>query len=301
VNAAIVLGVDVNTKDASNGWTGLLCAIGSKHENVVDILLAHPPIEINGKDNGGYFPLWYAAERGLTSVVAKLGRMPSLRGVNDQGGQYGWTPLSVATCNGYLSIVRELLKFPGININAADRNGCTPLHRAAEWGYLDIMAALTAVPGVNVAIQNKDGNTPLHIAAEKGKAEVMALLIRTPGADLAIKNNAGKTAEQLARAGNHTSVSALFPGTMEQLQAENLSLRESMRNMRMGQRGARINVPECPVCFDEMAPPKQIFHCVNGHFVCGSCRPNIHECPTCRKNMAGRAHGTEEMLSASLL
>ena len=100
VNAAIVLGVDVNTKDASNGWTGLLCGIGSKHENVVDILLAHPPIEINGKDNGGYFPLWYAAERGLTSVVAKLGRMPSLRGVNDQGGQYGWTPLSVATCNG---------------------------------------------------------------------------------------------------------------------------------------------------------------------------------------------------------
>merc|ERR550532_3073717 len=244
-----------------------MCAIGRKNENVVDILLAHPPIEINGKDYGGYFPLWYAAERGLTSVVAKLGRMPALRGVNDQGG-YGWTPLSVATCNGYLSIVRELLKIPGINVNAADSNGCTSLHRAAE----------------------------------KGKAEVAGLLIRSPGADLTIKNNAGKTAEQLARDGNHTSVSALFPGTTEQLQAENLSLRQSMRNMQMGrQGGARISVPECPVCFDEMAPPKQIFHCVNGHFVCGSCRPNIHECPKCRNQMAGRAHDTEEMLSASLL
>ena len=103
VKAAIELGVDVNTKDAAFGrrnWrTGLMCAIGRKNENVVDILLAHPPIEINGKDYGGYFPLWYAAERGLTSVVAKLGRMPALRGVNDQGG-YGWTPLSVAACNG---------------------------------------------------------------------------------------------------------------------------------------------------------------------------------------------------------
>ena len=29
------------------------------------------------------------------------------------------------------------------------------------------------------------------------------------------------------------------------------------------------------VCFEEMAPPKLIFHCVNGHFVCGGCKPQI--------------------------
>jgi len=165
-----------------------------------------------------------------------------------------------------------------------------------------VMGLLTAVRRANVAIKNKAGNTPLHIAAEKGNSDVMALLMTAPGANLAVKNYSGKTAEQLARSGHHKTVLALIPGTKEQLKAENLSLRKSMRNMQMAQGGgARINVPECPVCFDEMAPPKQIFHCVNGHFVCGSCRPNIHECPTCRKNMAGRAHGTEEMLRASLL
>ena len=78
------------------------------------------------------------------------------------------------------------------------------------------------------------------------------------------------------------------------------------------------------VCFDTMVPPIHIFQCVNGHFVCGSCRPNIQAsflnkvydkfisslkhcfskamllqtCPTCRNNI-GRAHGTEEMLRAS--
>ena len=68
-------------------------------------------------------------------------------------------------------------------------------------------------------------------------------------------------------------------------------LKESMRNLQMGQRGTRIQAPECPVnqnlkdlpifhfwvqvCFEEMAPPRQIFHCVNGHFVCGGCKPNI--------------------------
>ena len=95
VNAAIVLGVDVNTIDAL-GQTGLIWAIFKKHENVVDILLAHPDIDINGKDNSGWFPLQLAARNGLTSVVAKLGRMPALRGVNDQGSG-GWTPLSLAT------------------------------------------------------------------------------------------------------------------------------------------------------------------------------------------------------------
>ena len=99
VNAAIVLGVDVNTKDASSGRTGLFLAIQKKHEKVVDILLAQPAIDINGRDNDGWFPLSVAAGNGSTSVVAKLGRMPALRGVNDQGYR-GWTPLSWATDNG---------------------------------------------------------------------------------------------------------------------------------------------------------------------------------------------------------
>ena len=100
VNAAIVLGVDVNTKDASDGQTGLIWAIDNKHENVVDILLAQPAIDINGKKNSGWFPLSFAAWHGLTSVVAKLGRIPALRGVNDQGGLFERTPLNLATTQG---------------------------------------------------------------------------------------------------------------------------------------------------------------------------------------------------------
>jgi len=96
------------------------------------------------------------------------------------------------------------------------------------------------------------------------------------------------------------------------VKCEMSALKESLRNTQMGQGVPRINVPECPViqtvspdfwfqvCFEMMAPPKQIFHCVNGHFVCGSCRPNIQVCPKCRNNMAGRAHDTEEMLRTSL-
>ena len=46
------------------------------------------------------------------------------------------------------------------------------------------------------------------------------------------------TFKNALRDGNHKSVLALIPGTMEQIQAEVLALKESMRNMQMGQGGA---------------------------------------------------------------
>ena len=38
--------------------------------------------------------------------------------------------------------------------------------------------------------------------------------------------------------------------------------------------------PECPVCYEPMAPPVHIYQCARGHLVCGNCRPQIEECPS---------------------
>merc|ERR1711963_476731 len=38
----------------------------------------------------------------------------------------------------------------------------------------------------------------------------------------------------------------------------------------------------CPICFEEMATPKQILCCFNGHAVCSDCLPLIKVCPVCR-------------------
>ena len=48
----------------------------------------------------------------------------------------------------------------------------------------------------------------------------------------------------MLRDGGHISVLALIPGTMEQLDAEILALREAVRIMQLG---PRVYVPECPV------------------------------------------------------
>jgi len=46
---------------------------------------------------------------------------------------------------------------------------------------------------------------------------------------------------------------------------------------------------ECPVCLEEMKPPKKIFQCSNGHVICELCKgnPEVRSCPTCRVKFRG--------------
>merc|ERR1712215_137192 len=59
------------------------------------------------------------------------------------------------------------------------------------------------------------------------------------------------------------------------------------------------SVPLCPVCWEEMKPPKRIFQCTNGHLVCEGCRnqPQLVKCPTCREPIMGRATAMEHFLA----
>ena len=40
--------------------------------------------------------------------------------------------------------------------------------------------------------------------------------------------------------------------------------------------GNRQEVPECPICFEEMAPPVRIFQCRDGHLVCHFALRELH-------------------------
>ena len=86
-------------------------AIRGKHEAVVDILLSQPNIDINAT-SGRTFALALVASLGLTSIVAKLGQMDTLQGVNERAcnesdplkGLFGFgllaTPISLANKRG---------------------------------------------------------------------------------------------------------------------------------------------------------------------------------------------------------
>ena len=46
---------------------------------------------------------------------------------------------------------------------------------------------------------------------------------------------------------------------------------------------------DCPVCLEEMRPPKKIFQCSNGHSFCEQCKKNpaLKSCPVCRVAFTG--------------
>jgi len=106
---------------------------------------------------------------------------------------------------------------------------------------------------------------------------------------------------------NEKSISALHGLNQEQMALVVVKhAEEEERNaaeMRTPHTNNRPEVPECPVCFNEMVPPTRIFQCRDGHLVCETCKLGLAPCicPECRQEVIGRATGVEKLLRSLVL
>ena len=95
-------GFDVNELDVY-GFTSLYYACDCDSRSaVIPLLLAHPDIDANVKNESGQSPFYYA-------------------------------------CYGNPSCVREMLKDSRVKVNEPNNYGFTPLWCAARWGHLDVI------------------------------------------------------------------------------------------------------------------------------------------------------------------
>lgn len=94
--------------------------------------------DVNAKDQAGYTPLSYVAERGQNSLA-------------------------------------ETLIAAGANVNVTDNYGNTPLHYAAMRGHYD-MCKLLVTKGANTGTKNLMGGTPLGLARAGDHLRVVELL-----------------------------------------------------------------------------------------------------------------------------
>ena len=109
---------------------------------VIPILLAHPDIDVNVKDEDGQTPFYYA-------------------------------------CNGRPSCVREMLKDSRVKVNVPTKDGCTPLHRAARYGSLDIIKWwIASGREMDLGKPGDDKTDAIGVAKQRGKTEVATLLER---------------------------------------------------------------------------------------------------------------------------
>ena len=94
----------------------------------------------------------------------------------------GYTPLHIAAQEGYIDIVKLLVKIKGAKVNVGDFLNTTPLHYAAEEGHLKVVQFLVEA-GANFDNSDTTFQTPLHYAAEEGHLKVVQFLVEA-GADI---------------------------------------------------------------------------------------------------------------------
>jgi len=92
----------------------------------------------------------------------------------------------------------------------------------------------------------------------------------------------------------------------KQMLEEQKQTREKQKQMLEEQKQLeehiRSLVPECPVCYERMNPPMQIYTCWNGHVICSVCKVKVEETGNmcinrCGAVYAGRATAMEQMIS----
>lgn len=110
----------------------------------------------------------------------------------------GWTPLMVAAEEGYLRIIRVLLRYDA-NVLASTDHGHTALHISVHNGHLAVTKALLKA-GANLeakaacftlGTERVEGRTPLHLVSGEDFYEITAALIGAgANVDCRLKNGA---------------------------------------------------------------------------------------------------------------
>ena len=126
VQKAIEDGVDVN-EEADEGFykgkTGLMLAIGFKHNNLVKLLLEHPDIEVNKVNKSDRCcALYMAVEAHNDQGLAQLLARQDLRSIN-QENSLGWTPIMLAVRWNSVNCFKLLLADQRTSLETRDNFG----------------------------------------------------------------------------------------------------------------------------------------------------------------------------------
>ena len=146
-------------------------------------------------------PLYLASENGHLGVVKELIKQGAYinKGTDDRR-----TPLLAASLNGHVKVVNELLDNKAIIDLAETNDGNTPLHGASWYDYVDVVRALVE-DGADVNVGDKNGDTPLHIASGEGFLDVVKALSQA-GANINQVNNDQDTPVSTAAHHGHLEV-----------------------------------------------------------------------------------------------
>ncbi|XP_037547488.1 ankyrin-3 [Nematolebias whitei] len=177
-------------------------------EKVLDYL--KNGVDINICNQNGLNALHLASKEGHVEVVAELIKHGA--NVDAATKQKGNTALHIASLAGQTDVVKELVT-NGANVNAQSQNGFTPLYMAAQENHMDVVQFLLD-NGSSQSIATEDGFTPLAVALQQGHDQVVSLLlendtkgkVRLPALHIAARKDDTKAAALLLQNDHNADV-----------------------------------------------------------------------------------------------
>ncbi|KAF5533970.1 ankyrin protein [Fusarium napiforme] len=157
--------------------TPLLIAAERGYLDVVKALLSHDAessIHLLDLDNNS--PLCVASARGFSEIVKELlshGAASTITTLNSDGE----TALHAVATGDHVEVLKFLLEVPGVPVNQKNLYGFSPLFIASRNGYLSMVELLLSVDLVDKDTENWLGLSPLFAAVANGHLEVTKLLL----------------------------------------------------------------------------------------------------------------------------
>lgn len=225
------------------------------------------------------------------------------------------TALIYSVKEGDIGIVKFLLKVDGIDVNAVDNVGRSALHWAADSGSQEAVRLLLKMPEIQVEMNDEFGNIAQDLADSETASIIQAAIItnlkKTLEDNKAKENvNVEETMREMPRFGKRKLKSTIeifqskrrgYLKEVEKLDGAIDGMKECLEEIDPGftLQEAKKDF-ECPICFEDMEPPKEIWQCEGGHTICGTCKdqPTIKNCPTCSRAIGGRNRAMENLYLA---
>ncbi|GAB2294215.1 hypothetical protein Dimus_028433 [Dionaea muscipula] len=158
-----------------------------------------------GQNQEGETPLYAAAENGHALVVAELLKHIDLQGASI-AAKNGFDPFHIAARQGYVEVLKELLRvFPNLAMTA-DPSNATALHTSATQGHLDVVSLLLETDSDLAKIARNNGKTVLHSSARMGHIEVVKALLHNDPSMCSRTDKKGQTALHMAVKGQNLEV-----------------------------------------------------------------------------------------------
>ena len=170
----------------------------------------------NHKPTRGITPLCAASMSGSVEVVQVLLAHPNIQ-MNKTSLNTCTTPLREACRRGHDEVAKLLISQPSCDVNLADTRDKSPLMAAAVRGSIDVVKALLAHPDIQInQTAFFDQVTALREACDAGQVEVAKLLISEPSCDVNLADNDPQKGHSPLRiACGHTDLASIVEALLE--------------------------------------------------------------------------------------